>query len=226
MTGADRPADAVKDLVRQHWNRRAATFDDEPEHAMHSEAQRERWLDVLAEWTGDPPRRTLDVGCGTGTISVLLADLGHDVVGVDAAPAMVERARRKAGEAGHAIPLCLGDATGLGLVDDAVEQVVERHLLWTLPDPGAAVAEWRRVVEPGGRIVLFEGRWNHEEFRGEYAEIHDDLPMYHGRSPDEQREFLAARGLADVAYQRLADPVLRGRELPHDYYVVAGTVPG
>lgn len=217
----------VTGLVRRHWRRRADAFDDEPEHAMHGEAQRERWLAVLEEWTGEVPRRTLDVGCGTGTISVLLAELGHDVAGVDAAPEMIARAARKAGEAGHAIAFGLGDATALGVVDDAFELVVERHLLWTLPDPAAAVAEWRRVLEPGGRLVLFEGRWSHEEARGEYEAIHDDLPMYDGTSAAELREFLAGAGLADVASEPMNDPVLRGREREpdHDYFVVAGTNP-
>ena len=226
--GESPPEDAeVKRLVRQHWRRRAATFDEEPEHAIHSDAQRERWLEVLEAWTPDPPRRTLDVGCGTGTIAVLLADLGHVVVGVDAAPEMVVRAREKAVSGGHDLPVALGDATGLGLVDDAVELVVERHLLWTLPDPVAALAEWRRVLEPGGRLVCFEGRWDHDEVRGEYEAIHEDLPLYAGAPASEMAAVLAEAGFEATEAAPLTDPVLRGREgeLDHDYFVLAGTVP-
>lgn len=225
MTGSERGDEDVRKLVRQHWNGRAATFDDEPEHAIHSDEQRARWLDVLTEWTGDPPRRALDVGCGTGTISTLLADLGHDVTGVDAAPAMIERARRKAAVAGHCIGFALGDATALGVADDAVDLVVERHLLWTLPDTTAALAEWRRVLEPGGRLVLFEGRWHHEDDRDEYERIATDLPLYHGASAADLRASLTAVGLEDVESAPLDDPVLRGGENDHEYVVVAGTVP-
>lgn len=221
----DDPDTAVTNLVRQHWNRRADSFDEQPQHAMHSDEQRERWLSVLGAWTADPPRGTLDVGCGTGTISVLLAELGHEVLGVDAAPAMVQRARQKAADAGHDIRFGLGDATALGLVDDAVEQVVERHLLWTVPDPAAALAEYRRVTAPGGRIVVFEGRWDFEEHREEYAEINEDLPLYRGRTEAGWRDLLADSGLVDVASEPLTDPVLRGGEVEHDYFVVAGTVP-
>lgn len=222
---ATEDADDVKALVRRHWNRRAPTFDEEPEHATHSDAQRERWLAVLDEWAGDPPRRTIDVGCGTGTISVLLAALGHDVLGVDAAPKMVGRARRKAADAGHSIAFLLGDATALGVPDDAAELVVERHLLWTLPDPRTALAEWRRVLEPGGRLVLFEGRWNHDGVGEEYEQIGDGLPLYRGATAGELRELLTSVGLVDVASEPLDDPVLRGGENDHDYHVVAGTSP-
>lgn len=218
-------ADRVRRLVRQHWDGRAATFDDEPQHGIHGDDQRERWLTLLDEWTGDPAGQTLDVGCGTGVVSLLLAELGHDVVGLDAAPAMLDRARQKAVETGRDVALALGDATQLGLRDDAAALLVERHLLWTLPDPTATIGEWRRVVEPGGRIVLFEGKWNHEELRGEYETVADSLPMYHGRSPAEMREFLAAQGLVDVAYESLRDPVLWGREPRHHKYVIGGTVP-
>lgn len=212
--------------MARHWRRRAPTFDDEPQHGIHDAAQRDRWLAVLEEWAGEPPGRTLDVGCGTGVLTLLLAGLGHDVLGIDAAPEMVRRARGKAAGTDRSVAFGLGDATALGLTDDAFDLVVERHLLWTLPDPAAALAEWRRVVEPGGRLVLFEGQWNHEEPRGEYAVVHDDLPMYHGRSPADLREFLACRGLVDVESESLLDPVLWGREPRHHKFVVAGTVPG
>lgn len=228
--GAPDPDSAtVAELVRRHWDGRAADFDEAPEHGIHSAEQHDRWLSVLRRWTDDEPRRVLDVGCGTGVVALLLAELGHDVTGVDAAPGMIERARRKALARGVAVELFMGDATALGLGDDAFEVLVERHLLWTLPAPRAAVDEWRRVVEPGGRIVLFEGRWDHGEPRGEYAEVHDELPMYDGRRAAELREFLATAGLVDVAAEPLTDPVLRGlepdREIDHDYFVVAGTVP-
>jgi ubiquinone/menaquinone biosynthesis C-methylase UbiE len=221
--------DRVAARVRDHWNDRAPSFDDAPEHGLHSEAQRRRWLAVLREWVGDRPRRTLDVGCGTGVISLLLAALGHDVLGVDAAPAMVAQASEKARDSEGNVSVAVGDATRLGVPDDAVDVVVERHLLWTLPDPAAALAEWQRVVEPGGRIVVFEGRWDHGEDRGEYATLKSSLPLYDGRSTEGLAALLEEAGLVDVDAEPLEDPVLRGQpsgtDLPHDYAVAAGTVP-
>ncbi|WP_436925561.1 class I SAM-dependent methyltransferase [Halosimplex amylolyticum] len=225
MTRPDRDDGHVKTLVRRHWNGRAATFDDESQHGIHTEAQRERWLSVLREWTGERPRQTLDVGCGTGVVSLLLAALGHDVTGVDFAPAMLERARTKAARAGLPVGFVRGDAERLPVPDDAVDLLTARHLVWTLPDPQGALREWRRVVEPGGRLVLIEGFWDHDEPWDEYEAIHDDLPMYDGRPPAAMRETLESCGFRSVDHEALADPVLWGREPRHEYYLAVGTVP-
>ena len=117
------------------------------------------------------------------------------------------------------------DAESLAVRDDAVELVAARHLVWTLPDPEAALRERRRVVEPGGRIVLIEGYWDHPEPWDEYEAVHDDLPLYDGRPPDELGGALRESGLREVAHAPLTDPVLGGREPRHDYYVGGGTVP-
>lgn len=215
----------VKELVQQHWNGRAATFDEESQHGIHSDGQHDRWLSVLCEWTGDDAQRVLDVGCGTGVISLLLAELGHDVVGVDFAPEMLEYARAKARRTAYSIAFLQGDAETLALSDDSLELLTARHLVWTLPNPTDAIQEWQRVVEPGGRILLIEGYWNHNEPWDEYEHVHDDLPMYDGRPPDELREVLAERGLSNVTYEPLMDATLWGQEPHHDYYTMSGTVP-
>ncbi|WP_135820615.1 class I SAM-dependent methyltransferase [Halostella litorea] len=225
MAQPNRDDDAVKELVRRHWDGRAATFDDERHHGIHSAEQRDRWLAVLREWAGDDPRRVLDVGCGTGVVSLLLAALGHDVVGVDFAPAMLDRAREKARRANRSVAFLRGDAETLGLAADSVDLVAARHLVWTLPDPAGALREWQRVVAPGGRIVLIEGYWDHDEPWDEYEHVAGDLPLYDGRPPDELTEVLVREGLSDVTHAPLMDPTLWGREPRHDYYVIGGTVP-
>ena len=215
----------VKELVQQHWNARAATFDEESQHGIHSDEQHDCWLSVLCEWTVDDTQRVLDVGCGTGVVSLLLAELGHDVVGVDFAPNMLEYARSKARQAAYSVAFLQGDAETLALSDDSVELLTARHLVWTLPNPTDAIQEWQRVVEPGGRLLLIEGYWNHSEPWDEYEHVHEDLPMYDGRPPDELREVLIEEGLSTVTYEPLMDATLWGQVPNHDYYIMSGAVP-
>src|SRR5215211_4287920 len=92
----------VQETILRHWTDRAATFDDDPDHGLHSEAQRQAWLALLQRWAGPELLDALDVGCGTGFLALQRAGLGHRAVGIDGAEAMLTLARAKASQAGLA----------------------------------------------------------------------------------------------------------------------------
>src|SRR5438874_3800964 len=151
----------VEDLevIRHHWDRKAGTFDDEISHSLISEDQRRAWLDLLLPLAGSANQRVLDVGCGTGFLAFRFAELGHTVTGIDLSPQMIDRARRKTEQAGQKIEFRVGDAAALDCADDSFDLVVARHVIWNLPDPERGLTEWLRVLRPGGRLVLIEGKW-------------------------------------------------------------------
>ncbi|MFC4440148.1 MULTISPECIES: class I SAM-dependent methyltransferase [Natrialbaceae] len=215
----------VKKHVQAYWDDRADTFDDDSQHGIHGDEQREAWLSVLRTRTGDPPQKILDVGCGTGVISLLLAEIGHDVTGIDMSAEMLEKARRKARQTEYSIEFFTGDAEALDQSDNTYDLVTGRHLIWTLPNPSKAIREWQRIVRPGGRIVLIEGHWDFPEPFDGYEEIHDDLPLYDGRPPEELATILTEQGLTAVEHEPLMDPVLWGEDPNYEQYVMTGTVP-
>ncbi|MFN2459458.1 MAG: class I SAM-dependent methyltransferase [Candidatus Velthaea sp.] len=153
----------VTDVIRFHWNARASTFDRELGHGVHSEGQRQAWLELLGRLAGPRPRRVLDVGCGTGVLALMFAELGHVVSGIDLAPQMLDVAREKAEREKLNIDFRVENAASLGLADDTYDLVIARHVIWTLPDPARAVTEWMRVLRPGGRLALIEGKWADNE---------------------------------------------------------------
>jgi ubiquinone/menaquinone biosynthesis C-methylase UbiE len=152
-------ADDTTGVVRHHWDRRAPTFDDEAGHGLVSEEQRRAWLDLLSRFSGGSSRRVLDIGCGTGFLALRFAELGNAVTGVDLSPQMLDRARRKAEQVGLKLDLRIGDASALDCGDEVYDVVAARHVVWNLPDPERGVAEWLRVLRPGGRLILIEGKW-------------------------------------------------------------------
>jgi SAM-dependent methyltransferase len=91
----------------------------------------------------------LDVGCGTGAVSVRVADLGVDVLGIDADAGFIEAARGRDTPARFKHLNALDIAT-LGQFDF----VYARYLLSHLPDPMAVLREMVRATRPGGRVVL------------------------------------------------------------------------
>jgi ubiquinone/menaquinone biosynthesis C-methylase UbiE len=157
------------DVIRRHWNARAATFDGELGHGVHSDVQRGAWLHLLDRLAGPPPKRVLDVGCGTGALALLFAELGHSVTGVDLAVQMLEVAKHKAEEANARIEFRVENAIALSDLDKTYDIVVARHVIWTLPDPARGVGEWLRVLRPGGRLILIEGKWAHNEAVPRYS---------------------------------------------------------
>jgi SAM-dependent methyltransferase len=145
--------------MRALWDAEAATFDDEPDHGLLDPTVRAAWREVLVGVLPPPPATVLDLGCGTGSLAVLLVELGHSVTGIDLSPRMIEQAREKARRHGARVDLRVGDAAS-PRVSRTFDVVLTRHLLWALPDPGAAVARWADLLAEGGRLVLIEGRWH------------------------------------------------------------------
>ncbi|MFJ6572869.1 trifunctional class I SAM-dependent methyltransferase/NUDIX hydrolase/VOC family protein [Streptomyces sp. NPDC091292] len=143
------------------WDAAAGTFDDEPDHGLRDPTVRGAWADRLRDWLPREPSDVLDLGCGTGSLSLLAAEQGHRVTGVDLAPRMVERARAKlaAGAPGSGAEILTGDAADPPVGKRLFDVVLARHVLWILPDPEATLRHWCSLLRPGGRLVLVEGVW-------------------------------------------------------------------
>ena len=138
------------------WDREAATYDDEPDHGLADPVTRQAWRDLLVDVLPNPPGRVADLGCGTGTLTRLLVDEGYAVDGLDWSSEMVARARAKVPEARFTV----GDASDPALDHASYDVVLDRHVLWALPDPEEAFARWVGLLKPGGAVVLVEGFWH------------------------------------------------------------------
>jgi 2-polyprenyl-3-methyl-5-hydroxy-6-metoxy-1,4-benzoquinol methylase len=102
----------------------------------------------------------LDVGCGTGSLSVVMAEMGHSVAGIDLSPAMIERAKAKAAAAKQTIHFQVMNAARPDFPSASFDVIVCRHLLWVFSDPGAVLRHWAGLLRPKGRLILVEGFWS------------------------------------------------------------------
>ncbi|MGW6447329.1 class I SAM-dependent methyltransferase [Lentzea sp. NPDC055074] len=144
---------------QEFWDQHAATFDDEPDHGLRDPRVRRAWADLLLPLVPESSA-VVDLGCGTGSLSVLLAEAGHDVHGLDFSEEMVKAARAKASAAGVDVDFVPGDAAHPPHRQASFDVVLARHVLWALPDPAAALARWVSLLKPDGVLLLVEGRWS------------------------------------------------------------------
>jgi len=206
--------DPVKQQVAAHWNRRAAHFDEDFGHSIRTPAERAAWdriLDLILPAAG--ALEALDIGCGTGFLSLELASCGHRVTGVDFAPSMIAQARKMAAERHAVIRYEEADAELLPFAAASFDIAVSRHLLWTLPHPDGAMDEWIRVLRPGGRLIVVDSQadvsaspepLDNARRSPEYAAIGDRLPFVGGWPREEIEKLFAVHRLVNIA----SDPFL------------------
>lgn len=146
----------IVERIGAFWNNAAATYEQAPGHHPQSALEWAAWRGVLARLLPPAPARVLDVGAGTGILSLCATHLGHTVTALDLAPAMLERLRTLAAADGVEV------ATVHGRADEPPpgpwDGVMSRHLLWTLPDPVGTLRAWRAAA-PRGSLVLLESLW-------------------------------------------------------------------
>jgi ubiquinone/menaquinone biosynthesis C-methylase UbiE len=219
----------MKARIQNYWDRTANGYDDQFGHGIHSAGEKELWLTLLAQYLpASPGAKILDVGCGTGFLSLLAAEIGLDVTGIDFSEAMRTEGRCKADAAGLKVNFLKGDAEAPDFPPGTFEAVISRHVVWTLPHPGRALRAWKDLLAPGGRVVVIDGVWTPRDFPGfvrsfvvdliyrlknfkrhsawkkEYKSRKSDLPFFGGAEPEKIEALMEAAGFTDIRRDDMA----------------------
>lgn len=148
----------LKEEIREYWSERSKTFDLAFGHRIPAGPELDAWASAVKQHLGERPLRILELACGTGEVTNVLLSLGHDVTALDFSEDMLAVAKRK--HAGNPkARFILADAENTMEPDGEYDAVVCRHLVWTLPDALHALADWHRVLKPGGKLLVFDGDW-------------------------------------------------------------------
>ena len=205
----------VKYSIAEYWSNSSSGYS---KAIINRDVNKGRaaWLALFERIIGQDKMEILDLGTGPGVMALLLAEQGHTVTGVDISEKMLNRAKENASKYGQKINFVYSDAEKLPFADMTYDAVLNRHLLWTLSDPYAALFEWKRVLKPGGKLIIIDGNWHptlegslkHKLwsllsvplilvterrilFRGKYsAEVKKCLPLMYAKRPEEDLKII------------------------------------
>lgn len=203
--------------IRRYWNTRAEgyTLSNREELEGESRSWWERQLCGVLD--GKNYRKVLDIGCGPGFFSVLLAQMGYEVTAVDYTENMLTEAKKNADTYKVSVDFRRMDAQELEFPDESFDFVISRNVLWNLEDPTKAYREWLRVLKTGGSLVNCDGnfyyyvkdadygdrsRWEHRHMQGVCANpidrIGESLPMAQKLRPEWDCQVLGRLGVSSV----------------------------
>ena len=228
--------------IRQYWNSRAEGYTLSNREELEDEHRIFLWeQQIRRALNGRICRHVLDVGCGPGFFSVLLARLGYEVTAVDYTENMLAEARKNATHYGVDIDFRRMDAQKLDFEDGIFDLVISRNVLWNLEQPEQAYREWLRVLKPNSTLMNFDGnfyyyvtdaeygdrtRWEHKHMQGINANsidrIGEHLPMARRLRPEWDVQELQKLGAKEVCSNVTNEKILEdGHHLILNFQVSA-----
>ncbi|MGH8898585.1 MAG: class I SAM-dependent methyltransferase [Egibacteraceae bacterium] len=233
--GADLPPPGqarVQENITGFWDNHALAYDEHEVSRLHTGLARDAWAGVWRSALPTPPADVLEVATGTGQVALLLAELGYCVTGIDLAEGMLSLARAKGVRMTNPPGAAVRRRRDPPFPPASFDAVVSRYLLWTLREPQVAVANWRRLLRPGGALVAVDGPWFADNMlrdtkgldsqeREEYLRHYDEqvvasLPLACATPVDTFVAIVGEAGFSDVRVTPLPEIERLERELLAD----------
>lgn len=149
----------LEERIEKYWTNRSSGYGSSIIDEMKS-FKRNVWQSLIKRFAGKSGTlKTLDVGTGPGFFAILMAELGYEVTAVDTSSDMLKEAKKNARYAGFKIDFARGDAQRINFPDGSFDLIVSRNLVWTLTNPLEAYKEWYRLLNPTGRVLVFDANW-------------------------------------------------------------------
>jgi ubiquinone/menaquinone biosynthesis C-methylase UbiE len=175
-------------VTAEHWSEAAEAYSEIVRKQLNSD-ERKVWLDLVYRYAPKKDRlKVLDIGTGPGFFTIALTQDGHDAIGVDLSIGMVKSAKANAKLFGLDCDFRVMNANTLMFDDNTFDLIINRNVSWTIPDMEACYREWKRVLAPGGRLIVMDSNfeWNlfDKEFDKEFRRMVRDMRIggYHSNT--------------------------------------------
>ena len=149
-------------------------------HERYSERAQDFRAWVLQRLDLAPGLTVLDVGCGSGAFHRDLGRHGTRIIGCDRSPGMVQEVLAQAAQYRLPVGACQAEAEALPFAAGSCDRVMANHMLYHVPDQEQALRELRRVLKPGGRVVMATNAADHGR---RFRVLHDEVAGELGYTP-------------------------------------------
>lgn len=226
--------------IASYWDQRSSGYSlDNQEELIHDQ---EKWLDLLAPYIElKPGIKVLDLGCGPGFFSVLLAKQNCQVTAIDYSEKMLEEARNNAKKKDVNIDFKRMDVQNLQFDNETFDFIITRNVTWNLEKPIQAYKEMFRVLKKQGHLINIDGNHyyyyqdqdydrhgysEHQHMEGINVSIIDniakELSLSYKLRPDYDQKVLKEIGFSQVESQILnQEQTSMGKELIRQFLIHA-----
>ncbi len=205
--------DEILEGLTSYWNERSVTYSEQNVEEMNN-WKRDAWRNLILKYAPEGEcLDILDVGTGPGFFAMNLALAGHRVTAVDVTDEMLTHARQNAAAYGALVDFRKQRGEFLDFPDHSFDLIVNRNVIWNLEYPERALAEWQRVLKPGGRMVYFDANWYiylfDEEVRKKHEAIHEEYKVRYPDHPHDKMLKHRVQELQEIARKLPLTPVQR-----------------
>lgn len=228
--------------IADYWNQRSFGYSlDNQEELLNDQ---EKWIELINHYLKiNKGMKVLDLGCGPGFFSVLLANFGCQVIGIDYSDKMLEEARKNAEKFEVNIEFQKMDVQDLAFQDEAFDLIITRNVTWNLEKPVQAYKEIWRVLKNKGHLLNADGNHyyhyqdqdqdysksghsDHQHMEGIDVSIIDDiakdLKLSYVLRPQYDIEILKEIGFQHIESQILSkEKTKEGKELIRQFLIYA-----
>lgn len=163
-----------QEQINRDWSESSENYDSIIFNELNS-FRAEAWQkQILSKFPEGKALDILDIGCGPGFFSIILSQMGHNVIGIDGAEGMLDKARSNIARTGSSASIQEMDANYLDFPDGSFDLIVSRNVTHTLLDHVRAYTEWKRVLRDDGLLLIYDANWHHHgtipEVQAQYVE--------------------------------------------------------
>lgn len=156
--------DDRKDRIIEYWEKRSESFMMQRRRELKSPLAYRWQQEIEKKIPKGKTLKILDVGCGSGFFSILLAKMGHEVTGTDLTPQMIVNSKCLAEEEHVFCHFLVMDAERMEFEDNSFDVVISRNLTWTLPHVKEAYSEWKRILKVNGILLNIDANYGSGNF--------------------------------------------------------------